>query len=185
MCLAACRRWLRAFRRRDGTNAAEVALAVTSVETPPPTCVNKTVRAARAEYFLNNDLSLDEYQNRWFKIRLGRISLYLPNTKARREAVMLHDLHHVATGYATTWRGEAEIGAWELAGGCGRHWPAWGFKLAATALGVLIAPRRTVRAFRRGRRCRNLFSGRFDPALLDLTVGQLRVRLGLMPTNSG
>jgi NADPH:quinone reductase-like Zn-dependent oxidoreductase len=36
--------------------------------------------------------------------------------------VKLHDIHHVLTGYDTTWRGKAEIGAWEIASGCGRHY---------------------------------------------------------------
>jgi hypothetical protein len=42
-------------------------------------------------------------------------SARLPNSDARRKAVVLHDLHHVATGYKTDWTGEAEISAREIA----------------------------------------------------------------------
>ena len=51
-------------------------------------------------------------------LRIGRVPVAaFPNGAARVRAVRLHDLHHVATGYATSWVGEAEIGAWEREAG--------------------------------------------------------------------
>jgi len=44
--------------------------------------------------------------------------------------------------------------------------------------GALLWPRRTFRAFVRGRHCRNLFGERFEP-LLDERVAALRARLGV------
>jgi ubiquinone biosynthesis protein Coq4 len=102
-----------------------------------------------------------------------------PNTAARVRAVRFHDLHHVLTEYDTTWAGEAEIGAWELAAGCGRHYAAWALNLGAVAIGLLIAPRRVLRAFKRGRRTRTLYSETFSEELLNQTVGELRRRLDL------
>src|SRR5688500_10311930 len=110
-----------------------------------------TVREARERYFTENGLSEAGYTSRWVALPVGSLQVYFPNTGPRKRAVVLHDLHHVATGYSTTWRGEAEIAAWELAAGCGRYWAAWGLNLGAAALGLVIAPRRTLRAWRRGR----------------------------------
>ena len=139
------------------------------------------VRDARARYFDENGLSEAGYRSRWVVLRAGPLPLYLPNTSSRRRAVPLHDLHHVATGYDTTWTGEAEIAAWELAAGCGRYWAAWSLNLGAASLGLLIAPRRTLRAFRRGRRSgRTLYhQPGFTESLLDLTVAELRRSLAL------
>src|SRR5690606_29660158 len=106
-------------------------------------------------------LSEAGYRDRWVWLRAGPLRIPLYNSRARVRAVKLHDLHHVATGYATTWTGEAEIAAWELAGGCGRHYAAWLLNLAALAVGAVIAPRRVARAFARGRRSATLYAGEF------------------------
>ena len=50
------------------------------------------------------------YQRRWVRLQAGRLSLYFLNTKARVRAVRLHDLHHVRTGYETTWSFPTPIG---------------------------------------------------------------------------
>jgi len=138
-----------------------------------------TVAQARDAYFARNGFSEAGYESRWVPLRLGPVRLYLPNTASRRRAVWVHDLHHVATGYATDWRGEAEIGAWELGAGCGRYWAAWALDLGVVAVGAVIAPRRTWRAFQRGRRSRSLYHRGRSDALLAMTVGELRRELGL------
>jgi hypothetical protein len=138
-----------------------------------------TVAEARDQYLRDNGFTLAGYSDRWVTLKIGPFPLALPNTTSRRAAVPLHDLHHVATGYPTTWVGEIEIGAWELAAGCGRHWAAWGFNLGAMAVGVFRAPRRLVRAFVRGWHCRSLYDRQFGTDLLALSVGELRDRLKL------
>lgn len=143
---------------------------------------SERVRDARARYFDENGLSEEGYRSRWVVLRAGPVPIYMPNTSARRRAVPLHDLHHIATGYDTTWSGEAEIAAWELAAGCGRYWAAWGLNLGAASLGLLIAPRRTLQAFRRGRRGRRSLyrdPAGFTESLLDLSVADLRRTLAL------
>lgn len=139
----------------------------------------ETVRQARERYFRDNGLSEAGYDAAWVKLTMGRFPLYLPNPPARRRAVALHDLHHVATGYATSWTGEAEISAWELAAGTGPHWIALLLDVGAASLGLVIAPRRTLRAFRRGRRSRSLYRETFSDDLLDMSVDDLRARLRL------
>ena len=94
-------------------------------------------------------------------------------------AVRLHDLHHVATGYATSVLGEAEIGAWELGGSCRGFVAAWILNLYAMMLGFWIDPSVVYRAFVRGRHTGNLYAGVWDEALLDQRVGALRERLRL------
>lgn len=140
-----------------------------------------SVREGRALYFARAGFAPDGgYGDAWVRLKAaGRVVIIFPNTKARVRAVRLHDIHHVLTGYDTSWTGEAEIGAWELASGCVRHYPAWALNFGAVAVGLLIAPRRTVRAFLRGRRCANLYRGEFDESLLERKVGELRGELGL------
>jgi hypothetical protein len=135
---------------------------------------------ARQLYFDRNGFD-GSYAERWVKLQAGPINFYFPNAPGRVRAVKLHDLHHIATGYDTTWTGEAEIGAWEIAGGCGRFIWAWGLNLSAFAVGLAIAPRAVVRAFVRGRHSRNLYGveGGFREALLRRSVGDVRHTLDL------
>ncbi len=92
---------------------------------------------------------------------------------------MRHDLHHLATGYGTDMRGEAEISAWELRGGVRSLGLYTGcIVLSGALLGLLLAPIRTIRAWRANAR-RSLFGAKLDYEyyeLLDLTVAQLRER---------
>lgn len=138
-----------------------------------------SVDAARERYFRENGFSPAAYTDKWFTIKVGPIPVVLPNTQARRAAVKLHDLHHVATGYDTTYRGEAEIGAWEIGAGCGRYGAAWLLNLSAFGIGMWLAPRRVFRAFVRGRRSKSLYDRVFGDDLLAMTVATLKAQLAL------
>lgn len=137
-----------------------------------------TVRDARAQYFAANGFDETSYQEKWAKIKLGPVPVVLPNTKSRQAALPLHDLHHVVTGYDTTLTGEGEIAAFEIGGGCGRYWAAWLINAGGFALGLLRAPRRTYRAFVRGRHARTLYRDGWSDELLAMSVGDLRQRVG-------
>ena len=140
-----------------------------------------TFGEARELYFLRNGFGTDGgYSERWIKVKVWRLPIWLPNVKNRREAVKLHDLHHVLTEYPTTWRGEAEISAWEVgSGGLGRFWAGWILDLMNIAQGLLIHPRGVYRAFIRGRQTENLYRLEFDDELLSHRVGEFRERLKL------
>ena len=85
-----------------------------------------TLRDARELYFRLNFGGDGGYDERWIKVKVWRIPVWLPNTAGRVQAVKLHDLHHVLTEYPTTWRGEAEISAWEVgAGGLRGYYAGW------------------------------------------------------------
>jgi hypothetical protein len=138
-----------------------------------------TLRAARERYFELNRFEGGGYEEGWVKMRAGPVPIWFPNTVARVKAVKFHDLHHVLTEYPTTWRGEAEIGAWEVATGCAAHYQAWLLNLLAFAIGLAINPRGVYRAFMRGRRTRNLYRTTFSDELLAREVGEVRRELGL------
>jgi len=138
-----------------------------------------SVRDARAQYFAANGFSDALYQDNWVKLKVGPLPVVFPNTSSRRRALPMHDLHHVATGYSTSLIGEAEIGAWEIAGGCTDHWAAWVLNAGGFAYGVVLAPRRVYRAFMRGRKSRTLYHTGWNDSLLDLSVGELRARIGI------
>ena len=141
------------------------------------------VREARARYFAENGFGDGGYDDRFVVLRVAGVpALVFPNTKQRVRSVRIHDVHHVLTGYPTSWRGEGEIAAWELASGCRDHWAAWVLNFWAALIGLVIAPGSVWRAFRRGRATRNLYEREWDDGILDRSVGELRRELGLDAT---
>ena len=139
----------------------------------------QTLRAARARYFEVNHFGADGgYGDKWVDFKLGPLPLPFPNTPARVRAVRYHDLHHVLTGYDTNTIGEFEISAWEIAAGCKGYVAAWQLNLGGMFAGFVSAPRRTVRAFLRGRESRSLYDEPFE-ALLDATVAATRAQTGV------
>jgi len=138
------------------------------------------LRDARAAYFSSHGLGPDGgYDASHVVFPVGPWRLSLPNVAARRRALPLHDLNHLATGYETSWTGESEIAAWELASGCGMYPAVWFLSIVAFSVGLIIAPRRLWRAFTRGRRSSSLYHEKWNDRWLDLTVGELRDRLNL------
>src|SRR5262252_7569081 len=142
-----------------------------------------TVRAAREDYFRQNGFSIAAYEERWVRVRLFGIPIVFPNVRSRRRAIRFHDVHHLVTGYATDPRGEAEIGAWEIAatfGDRGREYAAaWVLNTAMFTLGLAIAPRKVYRAFVRGRHCTSLYRFGWSDDLLQRDVDEVRRELGL------
>jgi len=136
-----------------------------------------TMREARIQYFVNNGFGESGYNDRWVKLQAGPIPLYFPNTAARVAAVRFHDLHHVLTKYETTWTGEAEIGAWEIASGCAHHYAAWLLNLQAMAVGLVLNPKAIWQAFLHGRKTGNLYKEEYGDHLLSSTVRDLRCQL--------
>ena len=136
---------------------------------------------ARARYFELNNFGKDGgYDERWIKVKVWHIPIWLPNTAGRVRAVKLHDLHHVLTEYPTTWRGEAEISSWEIgAGGVGKYYAGWLLDLMSVAQGVVVNPQGVYRGFMRGRVSKNLFSKEFSDDVLERKVGEYREYLNL------
>lgn len=140
-----------------------------------------TLREARKIYFRLSGFGTDGgYNDRWIKVKVWKLPIWLPNVDNRRRAVRLHDLHHILTEYPTTWRGEAEISAWEIGtGGLRRYWAGWILDLMNLAQGLVVNPRGVFRAFMRGRGNSNLFAIEFSDDLLENRVGDFREKLWL------
>jgi hypothetical protein len=82
------------------------------------------------------------------------------------------------TGYDTTWRGEGEIGAYELRTGCARYWAALMFNSGGFLFGLAIAPVRTFRAYVNAGRCTN-FYGVDEAEVAAHSVASARAEMGL------
>jgi hypothetical protein len=137
-----------------------------------------SVREARAAYFRDHGFGDDGgYGARWVRFQLGPVPLAIPNTRGRVRAVAYHDLHHLATGYTTSYCGEFEISAWEIGAGCKGYGAAWLINLAGLFAGLVVCPRRTIAAFLRGRAQDTLY-GRDLEALLDHPLGLLQALTG-------
>lgn len=137
-----------------------------------------TMRAARDRYFRDNRFGDDGgYGATWVDFKLGPIPMPFPNTQGRVRAVGYHDLHHIVTGYATDTLGEFEISAWEIGAGCKGFLVPWQLNLGGLAAGAFSIPRRTFRAFVRGRRTESLY-GRDMDELLGRTVGDVTREIG-------
>lgn len=141
------------------------------IEYPP----SESVRSARARYFEANQFGADGgYGDAWVDVEFGPITVPIPNTPARVRAVGYHDLHHIVTGYDTNFVGEAEISAWELGAGCEDFVAAYVLNTGAMSAGIVIAPRRTLQAFARGRKSRSLYRVPDVNTLLDRDVAAIR-----------
>lgn len=143
---------------------------------------NETMLEARRAYFRANGFGEGGgYDDAWVDFKLGPVPLPFPNTPARVRAVRYHDLHHVLTGYDTDIIGEFEISAWEIAAGCKGYLAAWQLNLGGMLGGLLVAPRRTLRAFLRGRHSRTLYGAELE-GLLGKSVSELRAHTGVDDT---
>jgi hypothetical protein len=116
-----------------------------------------TIATEIERYMQINGFTREEYTAKTVPVKVGPIVFRLPNGPARQRAIAQHDVHHVLTGYATDLTGEAEIGAFELRAGCTSLF-LHVINLAAVVAGVLIAPRRVLRAWKRARGARTLYA---------------------------
>ena len=133
------------------------------------------VREALGDHLTASGLPSDAGDSDPFVVvRIFYLPYPIPNTRARKRAVRIHDLNHLVSGYKTDRIGELEISAWELAsGGCRDYVAAWVLDLAGLLGGLIVAPKRTVAAFMVGRRRQNLYGFEYEQ-LLNITVDDAR-----------
>ena len=70
--------------------------------------------------------------------------------------------------------GEMQMAAWEFAAGRYRHWAATLFCLPLALMGLILAPRRTARAFRAGLISTSLYGSEVD---LNKPLAALRAEI--------
>ena len=150
----------------------------------PNDTLTRNTEAALNEHFLSNGLlpegstRKDWYKNHNIPIKFGQVTVALFPILQREGPVILHDLHHLLTGYAPDWGGEVELAAWELAsGGCGWHVVFWLDRLFLVAAGVFTAPTRLLSGFKAGRGCSNLY-GMAPKSALRLDTDELLKYVG-------
>lgn len=120
----------------------------------------------------------DWYAGHAVYLRVGGQKVPFPILR-RSGPIILHDVHHMLTGYPPTWKGEAELAGWEIgSGGCGWHPLYWLDRLSFLILGLVAAPAATARAIARGLRGHNLF-GRDPEAVLREDVDHVRAYAGV------
>ncbi len=143
-----------------------------------------SVRRGRDAYLAENGFTVEAYDDPTTEATAYGVTIHVPNTPKHRWAIMLHDLHHVVTGYGTDPAGEGEVSAWEAQ----RGMKPLGLYVGAIvtygcATGLVLAPRRTLAAWRAAAStdAPSLYAEPFGPyeALLELTIGELRERLGV------
>lgn len=140
---------------------------------------NISLQEALQQHLLENGFPPDGRESeRWAVVRVGPFPVCLPNIKARRRAIAIHDFNHLLAGYGHDAVGESEISAWELDGGCKGYWVAWLLDWVAIVLGFCTAPERLLRAFARRRRTGNLYGADIN-ALLQGPVERVRPELRL------
>lgn len=151
-------------------------------ELDTPLAAGLRVEQGRDHYLSENGFTTAEYDEPWTSASVFGLRFSVPNTPKHRWAIMLHDLHHVATGYGTDLVGEGEISAWELRGGLSSLGLYVGSIVLGGALfGLLFAPRRVLDAFLQGGTKPSLFA-RSDlsyPTLMNMSVAELRAELGI------
>lgn len=160
------------------SQAAE-ARRTSPVSRDAPLPASLSVREARDAYLAENGFDTETYTAETVTLMAFGRTWSFPNRPNRQWAIPLHDLHHVATGFGSDLVGEGEIGAWELAAGC-RTPVVYALNAAALLVGLFLAPRRMLEAYRAGLRSLALYRQpiAYD-ALLALDLGTLRARLRL------
>jgi len=146
-----------------------------------PFASSASVLDARDAYLSENGFTAAAYEAAWVEVSLFGMSFRTPSTVSRRRALKLHDLHHVVTGFGTDLAGEAEISAWELRRGLGGLGFYVGVIIVSVALlGLFIAPRQTLRAWRASASTWSLFQVERDyEEIVRMSVGELRRELGV------
>lgn len=126
------------------------------------------------QFRIENGLNPIEEHRRLWLAQLGDLLVPLPNFKWRREAIRVHDAHHLVTDYSTSVTGEFQVAAWELGVHCYDTWQARALCRFLMALGLMTTPRRILQAYRRGRAHQVAYQKLAQRGLLTLTLEEVR-----------
>ncbi|MCG8328684.1 MAG: hypothetical protein MI974_13420 [Chitinophagales bacterium] len=111
--------------------------------------------------------------SRWNKFIIGSLSFYLPNLS--RKGYLLHDVNHLISGYGIDWLSEFEIAAWELAsGGRKGFYLSWAYPVLGSLLGLIIIPKRTLAAFKKGSSQKNAHILSANRNILKMNFNELK-----------
>jgi len=145
--------------------------------------MSSEVESRKVETFVNvylkdNGYSADGYEDRRFKVSVGPIVFDFPNPGRLR----YHDLHHVVSGYGSGLRGEAQVSAYELRGGCPTFLISF-LCLGSIAIGAVLSPRRVLQAWQKAGGTHTLYSSKIPfRELMQMDIEELRRSLNV-PAN--
>lgn len=125
-------------------------------------------------YWQQNNLPDDGGVTDSFNVaKVGIFSFKYPNLDGN--ALLLHDLNHLITGYKTNWQGECEVSAWELASGGRKGYSrTWIYPISLVLLGMIICPIKTIKAYREGKvRTNSFILSLQNRNLLELTKSEV------------
>jgi hypothetical protein len=140
--------------------------------------------AGRDDYLRENGFSAAGYEETKSHLVAFGVDLTIPNPPRRREIIKVHDLHHVMTGYGTDLVGEGEISTWELRAGTRGVGPyVLALIVISAFLGIVLAPRRMVRAWFAAKGARPLWASPMTyPQMLEKSLSELRAYAGMPST---
>lgn len=134
----------------------------------------KTILEDLKEYWKKNNLPEDGGESEVFnKAQIGRFSFRYPNLNGK--ALLLHDINHFLTGYPTTWKGEFQVSAWELASGGRKGFPTtWIYPISLSILGLLFYPLQTIKAYKNGKDKQNAFIIYRQTDIFKMTINEIK-----------
>lgn len=143
-----------------------------------------TVGEALEEFYAKEGLDGRALNDFWVFANFPWIKVPYPNFKPRRDMMYLHDSHHLLKGFDTSFAGEGEVAAFELASGFPlKYWIGYLYAPFSFVIGLLVAPRRTLNAFRLGLGRKNACDLDLAKAeFLSLPVTEFKTRLGFLTT---
>jgi len=87
-------------------------------------------------FLKKNNFTTGGHNDKYLKIRRGKIFIPILNTNAKIKAVKLHDIQHLLTEYLADLKGEVIIGAWKIASGCNKSFVAWFLNFYSFSIGL-------------------------------------------------
>lgn len=140
---------------------------------------SQTVKEALKEFYDTHYFGDAAFRDDWVMVQVGPIKLPMYNSAQRKQVVHLHDLTHLVTGYDTSWAGEGEVAAHELAIGFPlKYWVGYIYSPFALIGGLMVAPKRTLRSWKKWRGKMNLYKLDLPRATLDqMTIGELKLKI--------
>jgi hypothetical protein len=144
----------------------------------------KTPRELLAQFYEKYGLGDDGgHSDNKVRIEISKnMYFYLPNWDERRRALLIHDIHHLVTGYHSDFQGETEISSWEIGSNCRNYWAAWILNAYGMTAGFWFNLPGIFQAFVRGRHSLNLYGDSLTAEqALDMPIGTIRDKLHLLP----
>lgn len=132
------------------------------------------VREKLVEFYTVNNLRRDGGVNDdWNKFKIGHLSFFLPNLN--KKGYLLHDVNHLLSGYDIDWYSEFETAAWEIASGGRKGFLlSWFYPIAGCLMGLIVIPKRTMAAYKKGKIRKNAHILSIDNNVLDMDLDKLR-----------